>query len=275
MQVRLRGRGGANALYCTGKQAVRPLQDAPRRPPDVNFWEKARVIHRAWRYRLRTESGCMKFMLQTLRTGQTALDIGAHKGVYAYWMCKRVGSSGRVVAFEPQHDLAGYIERLKHAFGFQQLSVVASALSSVPGNRDLHIPTDGLPGEATLESSARRATKVAVDAVTLDECLQRQGARPVHFIKCDVEGHELEVFRGGLRMLREDRPILMFECQDFRHPQGQIARVFSFVKELGYEGFFFDRGRMVSVEEFDVSIHQVLGKRYSDNFAFLPRKHSG
>ena len=40
--------------------------------------------------------------------------------------------------------------------------------------------------------------------------------QPVSLIKCDVEGHEGEVFRGAEQLLRQDRPILLFECEQ-RH----------------------------------------------------------
>ena len=36
-----------------------------------------------------------------LRTGETALDIGANFGVYAHFMSKAVGKTGKVYSFEP------------------------------------------------------------------------------------------------------------------------------------------------------------------------------
>ena len=33
-------------------------------------------------------------------------------------------------------------------------------------------------------------------------------------VKCDVEGAELMVLKGGSRMLEEMRPVIVFECSD-------------------------------------------------------------
>lgn len=238
----------------------------------MSLWDRARVVHRAWRFRLRTERAEVLFMLRNLRRGQTALDIGSHKGAYAYWMCKRVGKSGRVLAFEPLAELAQYLGRIKRAFRFAQLQVVAAALSSQAGTGVLFQPQSNPRGGATLEAARGAGSTICVPVVTLDEHLRRTGCRPVHFVKCDVEGHELQVLHGGRRMLEEDRPILLLECQEFRHPEGQTARVFSLLESLGYRGFFFPNGRPVSVEQFNPKIHQQMGaKPYLDNFAFLPR----
>lgn len=68
---------------------------------------RLRLIYRAWRYRLRIDPGEIRYLLATLRPGRMALDIGAHKGAYSYWMSKAVGPWGEVIAFEPQPELAG------------------------------------------------------------------------------------------------------------------------------------------------------------------------
>ncbi len=51
-----------------------------------------------------------------LRTGETALDIGANFGLYAHFMSKTVGKSGKVYSFEPV------------PFTFETLKIVAKLL---------------------------------------------------------------------------------------------------------------------------------------------------
>ncbi len=242
----------------------------------MNLWEKGRFIHRAWRYRLRTEAGPIRFMFEHLRRGDTALDIGANKGAYSYWMSRLCGSTGRVFAFEPQPDLAKYLERAKTACGLSQLTVAGTGLSSTAGTGSLFKP-DGNPlGGASLEAMDGEGTRIDVRTITLDEYLADAHladavARPVRFIKCDVEGHELEVFLGGKQILEEDRPAMVFECQNFRHETGQIGRVMPMFEELGYQIFFFDGRQARPYAEFDVALHQAnRGEGYRDNFCLLP-----
>ena len=72
-------------------------------------------------------------------------------------------------------------------------------------------------------------------------------ARPAGFIKCDVEGHELDVLVGAERVLREDRPVLLVESVDDRPTAGQTGRVFDHLRGLGYDGWFFEHGRRRSI----------------------------
>ena len=51
-------------------------------------------------------------MRSVLRHGDVAVDVGAYKGGYTYWMREAVGDAGTVFAFEPQPELAYYPPRL-------------------------------------------------------------------------------------------------------------------------------------------------------------------
>ena len=97
----------------------------------------------------------------------------------------------------------------------------------------------------------------------------------MHFIKCDVEGHELEVLQGGQRVLREDRPVLLVECVDSRPEVGQTDRVFPYLEALGYRGYFFPNGRTESLTRFRVEHHQVApDAEWLVNFASSRRNGS-
>jgi len=93
----------------------------------------------------------------------------------------------------------------------------------------------------------------------------------VDFIKCDVEGHELEAFQGAAAILAEDRPKLLFECEQ-RHLQSHSMReVFDFLAGLGYRGWFFRRDRLLPLERFVPESNVAPGAPgYVYNFVFLP-----
>ena len=113
---------------------------------------RLRLIHRAWRYRLRVERPEIAFLRRTYTKtrDQTALDIGACRGAFTYWMLNAVGPRGHVVAFEPIPQLAEYLRQLQVACRFERLTVVQTALSNTSGERSLFVPTGGHLGTATL-----------------------------------------------------------------------------------------------------------------------------
>jgi FkbM family methyltransferase len=212
-------------------------------------------------------------MVGELDAGDTAVDVGAYKGGYTYWMRRTVGERGRVLAFEPQAEAASLLRAYVSAFGWSNIEVVEVALSSEPGTRALMRPAPGLSPAASLVGASLppspRRTDVPVD--TLDRVLGSQSDAPrVAFIKCDVEGHELDVFRGADATLREHRPAILVECEA-RHLQGHsMTDVFEHLIGMGYRGSFFWRGGEEAVARFDARIHQVEGRRpYANNFAFV------
>ena len=213
-------------------------------------------------------------MSAALRPGDAAVDVGSHKGGYLYTMRRCVGPSGAVVAFEPQPELASYLRQRVLDFEWSNVSVVERALSSAPGARTLWRPTGEPSPAASLEGASlpreRRGIRVEVD--TLDRALAALlPGRPVRLIKCDVEGHELEVFLGAADTLAVHRPSIVVECEARHVPARSVREVFAHLAGLGYEGSFFWRGGRHSVAAFDVATHQVEGRRpYVNSFVFEP-----
>jgi len=217
-------------------------------------------------------------MLDVLRPGDVAVDIGAYKGGYACWMRRAVGDEGGVLAFEPQPEAVSLLRRYVSAFAWSNVTVVECALAAEPGERTLMVPREGLsPGASLVGASlppGPRGYTVRVD--TLDRYLTAHApASRVRLIKCDVEGQELDVFLGAERTLREHRPSILFECEA-RHLRGvTMEDVFAHLDGRGYQGMFFWRGTAMDVARFDARAHQIEGHRpYANNFVFVPASSS-
>jgi FkbM family methyltransferase len=215
-------------------------------------------------------------MRRVLARGDIAVDVGAYKGGYLYWMRWEVGEEGAVLAVEPQPELAAYLRRCVGDLGWRNVRVAETALSSASGVRVLHTPGPGpSPGASLVGASLpadTRATEVPVS--TLDTLLADTGLRSrVRLIKCDVEGHELDVFRGATETLERDRPHLLFECEARHLRDCSMQDVFGHLAALGYRGSFFWRGSRLAVGDFDAAEHQVEGRRpYANNFVFVARE---
>ncbi len=239
---------------------------------------RAGLTYRAWRYRLKLDRQEIGWLRRVLRPGDMAVDVGAHKGAYTYWMRRSVGAEGRVLAFEPQPALAAYLEEAVSAFRWKNVTVENLGLSSAPGHLKLFVPGEGpSPGATLVEAGAEPgATPLVVAVDTLDAYLERLGLHhPVRLIKCDAEGHELEVFRGSERTLGESRPMLLFECEARHDPDRPISRVFAFLEERAYRGSFYWRGSRMPMTAFRPEVHQMVGRRpYINNFLFVPEEAS-
>ena len=235
-----------------------------------------RWIFRAWRYRLVVEKYEIQFMLNHLKLGYTAVDIGAHKGAYTYWMSKYVGKEGRVFSFEPQPVLYNQLVSLIKHSNNKNINLEASALSSAKGKDTMKIPGGGTSPSASLinKKSQNISETILIKKTTLDDYFYKKNQIPVNFIKCDVEGHELEVLKGGEQLLRKFHPIISLESEARHRGIDNVISVFDFLNKLDYKGFFVDGGSMLSLDNFNIEKHQLNNneKKYINNFFFIPKQ---
>lgn len=242
---------------------------------------RLRYLWRAFNYRWRVNRQEIEFLAGAVRAGDAVVDVGCHKGGFLYWLRRHVTASGKVYGFEPQPQLAQYLEKIVAMQGWDNVTVEASGLSSASGAMELFVPAPvgaASPG-ATLSPADPGAAhhSIRVPVVTLDDYVKRHDTGRIKFIKCDCEGHELEVFKGASGLLRRDRPVLLFECEQRHLPGSSPAAVFDYLRQIGYRGHFFHASGLEPIERFRPEIHQPVregrywdAKDYYNNFAFLP-----
>lgn len=237
--------------------------------------DPASMLWGAWRYRLRHDRAEIAFLRKHLQPGDTAIDIGAHKGAYTWWMARAVGLHGRVLCFEPQPVLARRLTALQCCALFRDtlrpVQVSPWAISNCQGQATMQVDGPDSSPNATLGKLDGRdeAWRYTVDTTTLDAWLAEHPGPPLALIKIDVEGHEAAVFAGAEQTLHEHRPALLFECERRHHPDATIAPVFEFLAEAGYQGWFAFGRQWLPIDDFDADRHQVPGQRpYANNFLF-------
>ncbi|MEQ1839655.1 MAG: FkbM family methyltransferase [Verrucomicrobiales bacterium] len=212
----------------------------------MNLFEKFHSLHRVWRYRLRSERVEIRHLLSLDLAGTTIIDVGAHRGAYTYWMIRKAGMQGKVIAFEPQTELFAYLEEMADAFHWNNVDLEPLALSSREGTALLTRSRHW--GGASLEAVADEGLleQFEVPLATLDGYLSgRPNLPPVGFIKIDVQDHELSVLQGAVRTLGINHPVVLFECVDHLFREGKIHAL---LDSLGYSGFFFYRRKLITID---------------------------
>jgi len=167
------------------------------------------------------------------------LDIGANIGWYSSRFAK-VNSSAHVYAFEPLPQSYQYLQKniALNQLG-ARVSCYSFGLSDVAGAIDFYItPTNGTNASLKNVADDDRARLVKGLVMTLDDWVKNIQVVP-DFIKCDVEGAELLVFKGGYNTLVRDKPIVFTELlRKWSKPFGyHPSDLIQFFNELGYDCF--------------------------------------
>lgn len=182
-------------------------------------------------------------------------DIGANVGEYSSRLASNLSHS-RIYSFEPNPMTFQALK--ENLFGFKNVEIFNSALSDKEESMLLFsYNLNQTSGHASLDKRVFSElyhrddlVEFQVRSVTLDEFSKEQDLHRIDFIKIDTEGHELEVLRGGLRLLEEKRiSIIQFEFNEMNI----IKRVFlkDFFDLLsGYEFFRLSEGELVNISEY-------------------------
>lgn len=227
-----------------------------------------------------------------LRSGETALDIGANYGLYAYHMSRAVGRSGKVYSFEPVpftfdslrivSKLLGFAHNvvlvgkgcsnenttIKFAVPVQSSGASAAGLSFIAGRND---------DRAGKEEQVRWAATKEIEAevVRLDDFLPEIDDLP--FVKIDIEGAEFSCFQGAEKLFSHHLPTTICEINPWYLEGFGVTpeQVTGFFTDKGYKVFFYSnkngekRLRQVSVNEIVEDNYLFLHPNRFDRFAAI------
>jgi len=198
---------------------------------------------------LRRGSVEKRLYLSLIRKGNTVLDVGANQGYFTILFSDLVGANGRVHAFEPVPSTFARLSHAVEAAGCENVTVSQLALGEIEEKSSIFVPGDD-GGQAAFVRHQHGSWEKAdvqecvVEVIRLDDYASEFSR--IDFIKCDVEGAELLVLKGGANVLRRCRPILFLENDDrWMIDFGWSSNsVLQWLQEIGYS-YFYSVGAVV------------------------------
>ena len=181
------------------------------------------------------------------KPGMIVFDVGANIGEWTLTMANGVGAQGRVYSFEPTPFLFDALNKTVVANQFNQVIVSPYALSDKSKTMDFYIQYDEnelldarlsrLDSPADFKewiTDGKKAKKIQVKTITLDEFAVKEKLERLDFIKIDAEGYESAIVEGGLTVLKKFRPNLILECGGVYDSEEKRKRMVTRLRELDY-----------------------------------------
>jgi FkbM family methyltransferase len=182
---------------------------------------------------------------QCLRPGMIFYDIGANIGFFSLLAARIVGKDGHVVAFEADPEIAARLREHVTRNDFRSISVEEKAVWSEPttvffARTDPATSPDRGLGHIVATGVG---DTIQVNAVSLDKYVQTVPAPD--FLKCDVEGAEVDVFRGAQRLLTEKHPGILCEM----HTDANRRLLLEMFARLGYTCKSLDEHHVLALRQ--------------------------
>lgn len=202
-------------------------------------------------------NGELHFMHEVLGDSRTVFDVGANVGEWAA-LALTINPALDLHCFEPSQGT--YRRLLERAFP-PNVRCVNLGFGSAREEKTLYVFEDGsglnsLYKREGLEDGwglqpQERTEIIKLD--TMDHYCSEQGIDSIDLLKVDVEGHELEVFRGAARMLeRRQIRAIQFEYGGCNvDARVMLKDLFAYLRPFGFTFYRMYPGELRRVERYD------------------------
>ena len=171
-------------------------------------------------------------MVDTIKPGMLAVDVGANLGYFSILMAELVGEAGQVHAFEPNETVVRKLRRSSSANGFRR-RIHAHAVALADAEVDHHfVVQDDDPKNAFIIRAAP-GTPQAPDMLKTRRMDSFEDLLLADVVKIDADTAEQAIWRGMRGIFDQKRPMtvfLEFNAVRYHDPKG-------FLDEILAEGF--------------------------------------
>lgn len=173
------------------------------------------------------------FVTSLVGPGDVVVDVGANIGTLTLSLATAVGTTGRVIAYEPQSLVHSLLATNAATNGASQIECVHAAVGDVTG--DARIPKC-IPERASNVGAAAITTDGADDDVEIVEVqrIDDLALAACHLLKIDAEGFEPKVLEGARKTIEAHRPYLFVENDTIERSAVTLAALHA----LGYRAFW-------------------------------------
>jgi FkbM family methyltransferase len=211
----------------------------------------------------------IKIIGKLINPGDYVVDIGANYGFYTKFLSELVRPDGRVYSIEPIplsfEILCSNVRKL----GLQNVELINCAVSDFNGTVTMQVPLDESGVEnfyqasVVLDDIRNDLRTFKIESRTIDSLFTGLQEN-LSFIKCDVEGHELNCIKGALGVIHRSKPAWCIEITG--DPDDSLSsghESFRLLTVNGYEPYWADGEDLKQRQSGDKSV----------NYFFLTHKH--
>lgn len=195
------------------------------------------------------EEGTIALMKEILRNGDTFIDVGCNIGLMSLAASQFVGHNGAVYAFEPHPDTFSILQDNIELNNSKNIFSYNIALGEKEEKVLIYSNMQVNRGSASLIKTSQNQCEVKEVAImSLDDFIIEKGIKNIRMLKVDVEGWELEVFKGASQLLSgENAPIVCFEYSKGHALQnGQLSDLYKFIQSVNdYKLYKLEKGKEI------------------------------
>lgn len=132
-----------------------------------------------------------------VKSGQIVIDAGSYLGGFTFYAAKKVGQTGKVIAFEPDPKNFEILKKRVKSSNLKNIILVNKALGN--NIKEIELESDNHFSSIVIKTLKKPTFKV--QQTTLDNEMENLRISKVDFIKMNIEGAEIDTIKGAKKTL--------------------------------------------------------------------------
>lgn len=177
--------------------------------------------------------------ISRLKPTDQIIDVGTNIG-YTTLQFSKACQRGNVISVEPSPSLFKTLTNHLHLNSASNVSAFNIGLAEKEKTAKLYQVSENNSGmNRILDDPAGLSASESIILKTLDQLVEETKTERVNAIKIDVEGYELNVLKGAYQTLKNKKPMLLVEVDDFNLKQqnASVKEMFELLASLDYSLF--------------------------------------
>jgi FkbM family methyltransferase len=154
-------------------------------------------------------------LLDAARQAQIVFDVGANVGWYTLNIARAIARrGGHLYAFEPIPSTFATLQANVRLNALQSCTTLSNVgLGDAAKEVEFYLPkvTGSVAASQRPLFTEQENVKITAKIVRLDDFIAQKGIKRLDLLKCDIEGGELSMLRGGMESIARFRPVIFLE----------------------------------------------------------------
>lgn len=189
------------------------------------------------------EKEILRHIYNTLKPGDTYVDIGMNIGQHALVAAQAVGATGHVYGYEPIPYIAEQAKKSADKNNLKNFHVHTYGLGKQEATAPLYLEKDNIGASSLTSKHEDIQQTLAIHIENAEIELRKLGN--ISLIKIDTEGQEPEILHTLAAFLSEKRPKVIFEYTPQKYDMDGRNLV-TFMHELGYSLLEIESGETIA-----------------------------
>jgi len=200
----------------------------------IRLWSKSLIDHKVL-FTGVYEASSNKILEKYIKPGSIVIEAGANIGTETLLLSRLAGNQGSIFAFEPVSALKDRLEENCRLNSLDNVIIEQLALGESNGSISFYIADEAFTNQGMGSKrlvNQHLKNEIIVSQVTLDTYCEQKGITTLHFIKMDIQGAELDLLKGGEKIITQSRPFIFLEAGD---GWSSLADLYEWLSSSGFE----------------------------------------